>query len=1011
LQQIFRQGATMKAWWWVTLLVVATASLAAIGDELKSPADALTECYALVAAEDYPGAESCAKNHPDALPSARLRVRIEALQWNGESKPDLVAELREQSAYEPADAGVHAQLEFTAAMLSAQPQQALGLALAERDRAEKEQDDLARDEAMSAIADAHLALHHNDAGPAALNAAAAAWHARTDTHAHWHEIMLQIRSGALQQRLGRYAEAAKFYQQAADLSAATFGADSAARITADLQRSHQYEDLGRYREELDLRQELLQRALRGPGEKSGLTADIEASVGSVLGTLGDYAAARPHYENAERILAQLPDAQWRTRAVILNNFANSLQESGDLKAALERQKTVLQISAEHPGTERMRAVVLANMGNTEFSMSRMDAAQAHFHEAQALREKVDGATSPGVAYAVEGLGSVALARQQFADAEAYFKHVLVLRGPAYSAQHPLLDRSRFAIALARWGQGDLDGAFEQAVKIARSEQGVLAHLATEFVERQSVSYRDQLVPATALVVTLAMQRGDAKSLATAWELTMRERGLISRNEARRIAAARAASDPALQSAWLDWRKANTAYAEAWAGQGIDGATLDTLRGNAEKTELALWDRLGTGGEAATDIPSVEQLAAALPPKAQLLAMTEGLEPNPAQVFRTDNGFNIDWYAFDLSAGGSPHLRRLGRASALSADARAWYSALRDPNGDRKELRRRGNVVRQELLETAQVSTQPHDVYVVPQGDLFRVNLAALPDGDGYLVERGVNMHTLVHENDLLIPASHADVGKILLAGAPDFPAAKAGIARRQVCIGAPVQGFTRLQSAEHELDDLHQVFGDAAASMTDLRGAEATRERVMRALPEARVVHLATHGFSLDDTCAEAPTRAITLESAGAKPAMSMANASLSGLAFSGAKLGGGGTAVGVLSAADLVSLDLSHVDWVALSACDSGLGPIGRGEGVFGMRRALRLAGARTVVMSLWEVDDAATAQLMGALYKARFTDHKAVPEAMGDAMRGALAQRRRAGESDHPFYWAAFVSEGGWH
>ena len=88
---------------------------------------------------------------------------------------------------------------------------------------------------------------------------------------------------------------------------------------------------------------------------------------------------------------------------------------------------------------------------------------------------------------------------------------------------------------------------------------------------------------------------------------------------------------------------------------------------------------------------------------------------------------------------------------------------------------------------------------------------------------------------------------------------------------------------------------------------------------------------------------------------------------------------------------DLSHADWVVLSACDSGLGPIGRNEGVFGMRRALRLAGARTVVMSLWEADDATTADLMQALYRARFAEHRNVPDAMaaGDARNAGRAPR----------------------
>ena len=66
---------------------------------------------------------------------------------------------------------------------------------------------------------------------------------------------------------------------------------------------------------------------------------------------------------------------------------------------------------------------------------------------------------------------------------------------------------------------------------------------------------------------------------------------------------------------------------------------------------------------------------------------------------------------------------------------------------------------------------------------------------------------------------------------------------------------------------------------------------------------------------------------------------------------------------------------------------------------------------MSLWEVDDASTADLMQALYRARFTEHADVPAAMADAMKSTLAARRAAGFSAHPYYWAAFIGEGGWH
>ncbi|HOV57874.1 MAG TPA: CHAT domain-containing protein, partial [Rhodanobacteraceae bacterium] len=253
-------------------------------------------------------------------------------------------------------------------------------------------------------------------------------------------------------------------------------------------------------------------------------------------------------------------------------------------------------------------------------------------------------------------------------------------------------------------------------------------------------------------------------------------------------------------------------------------------------------------------------------------------------------------------------------------------------------------------------------------------------------------------------------GRVLLAGAPDFPVgAGTGATRRQLCVRAPQEGFAALASAARELRELDALFAARHEPVERLSGAAATRERVLAALPQVQVAHLATHGFSLDASCAAVPgaSRSLTLQST-AREAIAGEVPAVSGLAFSGAHLGA--PATGILSDVDLAALDLRGVDWIALSACDSGLGPVRRGEGVFGMRRALRLAGARTVVMSLWEVDDEATAALMAAVYAQRFGRGRDVPTAMAAAQRETLAARRAAGQSVHPYYWAAFVAEGGW-
>lgn len=118
----------------------------------------------------------------------------------------------------------------------------------------------------------------------------------------------------------------------------------------------------------------------------------------------------------------------------------------------------------------------------------------------------------------------------------------------------------------------------------------------------------------------------------------------------------------------------------------------------------------------------------------------------------------------------------------------------------------------------------------------------------------------------------------------------------------------------------------------------------------------------------------------------------------------------GILTAEEVASLDLSGVEWAVLSACNTGGGEIRAGEGVFGPRRAFLVAGARTIIMSLWSVDDQATRQWMRALYEGRFQRKLSTADAVHQASLSVLRERRAKGLSTHRFYWAAFVAAGDW-
>jgi CHAT domain-containing protein len=99
------------------------------------------------------------------------------------------------------------------------------------------------------------------------------------------------------------------------------------------------------------------------------------------------------------------------------------------------------------------------------------------------------------------------------------------------------------------------------------------------------------------------------------------------------------------------------------------------------------------------------------------------------------------------------------------------------------------------------------------------------------------------------------------------------------------------------------------------------------------------------------------------------------------------------------------------LSACETGVGDVHAGEGVFGLRRAFQIAGARTLVMSQWSVDDEASREWMRALYEARLVRRLDTAAAVREASRSVLRKRRSSGQSTHPFYWAGFVAAGDWH
>jgi CHAT domain-containing protein len=211
--------------------------------------------------------------------------------------------------------------------------------------------------------------------------------------------------------------------------------------------------------------------------------------------------------------------------------------------------------------------------------------------------------------------------------------------------------------------------------------------------------------------------------------------------------------------------------------------------------------------------------------------------------------------------------------------------------------------------------------------------------------------------------------------------------------------FEPLSGTAEEARQLKALLPEAQV----LTGLQAT-ETALKQIKAPRILHVATHGFFLSET-----PKPQEPEKSGNEAVTKLDNPLLrSGLALAGANRRKRETRAGddsILTAMEAASLNLWGTKLVVLSACETGVGEVKNGEGVYGLRRALVLAGSETQVMSLWKVDDFATRQWMTAYYKGLLQG-----QGRSAAVRQVQLRMLKNPLTAHPYYWASFIQSGEW-
>lgn len=728
------------------------------------------------------------------------------------------------------------------------------------------------------------------------------------------------------------------------------------------------------------------------------------TLGSLRESAGDLQDAEAIERRAMTTVEQTGQTGTLLEAALVNNLADVMRARGDYAAAEPLFARSLAIGESVlEGDSLFVATALENLGIMARERKDYSAAIADYRRALAIRERLLGPDHPLLAAVLTNLANVYRATGNDTDALATQRRALRVWESSVGpfGRETLLVVGDIARTYA--GMGDVEHALlyqRRADAILESQMGL--YLATGS-ERQKLAFARSQGERTDRTISLHLREapGNENAASLAALVLLQRKGRVEDVMTDVFGAIRQrVADPA-DRAIFDRLKDTTAELarRAVAGQAASGppGSIAALEAQREQLEATLSDRIADFRSEIRPV-TLEHVQAAIPADAMLLEFAV-FRPFDPEAERNEDAYGVPHYAaYLVGQHGSPVGIDLGTADDIDRLVARLRDALRDPTLTDVKARARAldERVMQPLRGSLRGATR---LLISPDGDLNLVPFETLVDEHGrYLIERYAATYVTSGRDLLRIGDERGRAGRPVIVADPLFgePAARARAARpapadaRRSITAVPDMStlyFAPLSGTALEARAIKSLFPDATL-LTGRRASKAALED----LHAPAILHIASHGFFLVD--------------AGAAAAVLAQNPLLrSGLALAGANLPDRARGSGILTAAEAASLDLWGTHLVTLSACDTGLGEVRNGEGVYGLRRAFMLAGAESLVMSLWPVSDSVARDTMVGYY-ARLRSGAG----RGDALRQAKLAILRQPALQHPYYWAGFIQSGDW-
>lgn len=840
-----------------------------------------------------------------------------------------------------------------------------------------------------------------------------------------------------------YSESKLFHERALAIREKVFGPKHAAVGYSLTSLAVLYRRLGKYAEAEPLQERALEiwEDVYGPDHE--YVAWVLNNLATLLEYQGRFAEAEIHCRRALAIYEKHHPKHDHLVTVSLGGLATLRQAQGDYLEAESLIVKCLDMRMKIHGPDNSWvAHALYDLANLYQLQGRIREAEAIGLRALAMAERGQGPDHPMVATYLHQLADLYCDQGKYAEAEPLLERALVLKRRVLGSENYGVATIEVTHSKMFRLKGDAAKAMETAARACRTMHKCFVDNAMVLSEKDALHFSQRLHNSIDNFISCYTElgAGNLSDVKTAANLILATKGRVSDGLFDRQRTLVQETDSATLAVAETLRVAKLRLSRRYVegpGEDSDGfrSSLDSLTRLVNSLETNLSRRSASFRKKQQVRKfNVDSIRASLPENSCLIEYLKydylKLQPDRA----------IPHYlAVVVSQGAEPVILNIGPAAPIDKLIDSYRQhMLQVPlaglpsDEDVAEYRDLAKALYEKVWKPVENHAWAKKlVLIAPDGGLNLVSFAGLMDDNGtYLIER-FPIHYLSAGRDLVRLKDVATPAVGLLAlGDPAYDASVAdrlsNITSLRDTVANPantVSGSTRagrgkfrgmkvspLPWTRREVTRIAQAWTTTRHEPAVLLcGLDASEERLKAEVSGKRVIHLATHGYFLEDHVLPENSARGTQPHIGptVKNPLLKSGLFLAGANQRGQAADSSGLDDGILTAFEVSAMNLQGTEWVVLSACESGLGEVKAGEGVWGLRRAFQMAGARTVISALWAIPDKQTVSIMEQLYS---IDDDDLAHVMRQMAMNEIKKIRKRGLPDHPYGWAAFVAVGDW-